>query len=170
MLSAEKIIDLLALKPLSEEGGYYRETYRAREPLSEKEIIGRTGHTRNLSTAIYYLLTPDTKSALHRLPFDEIFHFYLGDPVRMLLLHPDGVGETVILGSDILSGQRVQMVVPRDVWQGSMLIEGGQLALMGTTMSPGFDFEDYEAGQEEKLVRTFPEYGDIIKYLSEQGQ
>jgi hypothetical protein len=162
MPTAAQIIAALDLKPLPLEGGYFRETYRAAETLP-----GRFGRDKALSTAIYYLLTPDTFSALHRLPADEVFHFYLGGPVRMLQLFPDGRGRTLTLGPDILSGQHAQVVVPRGVWQGSYLLEG-EFALLGTTMAPGFDVADYEAGQREELTRQYPEFADLVGRLTGQ--
>lgn len=166
MLSAEDIIRLLNLKPLQFEGGFYSETYRSPERLSAGSLPDRYKIDKAFSSAIYYLLTPDTKSKLHRLPTDEIYHFYLGDPVVILLLYPDGKGETIILGPDIERGHHVQFVVPRGVWQGSHLIVGGRFALMGTTMSPGFDFEDYEAGNRERLIEKYPNFRRRIELLT----
>ena len=121
---------------------------------------------RAAGTAIYYLLTPDTFSALHRLPGDEIFHFYLGDPVEMLQLKPDGSGEVVVLGHDIAAGMRPQHVVPGGVWQGSRLRAGGSYALLGTTMSPGFDYNDYESGTRESLTQLYPQHSAMIASLT----
>jgi len=90
MLTPEKIIDNLNMKPLEIEGGYYVETYRSADRIEAKALPERYSKSKSISTAIYYLLTPNTKSNLHRLPTDEIYHFYLGDPVQMLLLYPDG--------------------------------------------------------------------------------
>jgi hypothetical protein len=112
------------------------------------------------------LLTADTHSALHRLPADEIFHFYAGGPVRMLQLRPDGSGDLVLLGSDVLAGQRPQVVVSRGVWQGSFLVPGTEFALLGTTMAPGFDFSDYEAGDRAALTAQYPEFSEIIRRLT----
>lgn len=165
MLSADDIIEKLNLKPLPLEGGYYRETYRSAEKLPGGAWPDRFKDDKSLGTAIYYFLTADTRSVLHRLPADEIYHFYLGDPVRMLLLYPDGKGETIILGPDIESGQHLQFVVPRGVWQGSYLPEGGRSALMGTTMSPGFDFSDYEPAKREILMESHPKFHNLIEKL-----
>ncbi len=113
MLTAEQIITLLKLKPHPKEGGYFIETYRSSEAIPEKTLPNRYRGMRPFGTAIYYLLTPETFSAMHRLNSDEIFHFYLGDPVEMLQLLPDGTGRTLILGSDFLNGtQRAEPVVP----------------------------------------------------------
>jgi predicted cupin superfamily sugar epimerase len=156
MLTAEELINALGLQPLPGEGGYYRETYRSTESLGN----------RSLATAIYYLLTPDMFSALHRLPSDEIFHFYCGDCVSLLQLHPNGNGRIVTLGPDIARDQSPQIVVPAGVWQGSRLVEGGQYALLGTTMAPGFDFADYEAGDRAELVRRYPAFRELIEQLT----
>lgn len=156
-MTARELIDLLRLEPHPEEGGHFRETYRSR---ARVEPGGPFDGSRSLSTAIYYLLTPDTYSALHRLPGDELFHFYMGDPVRMLMLHPDGRHETVLLGHDIAT-MRVQHLVPGGTWQGSRLVPGGEWALLGTTMAPGFDLSDYERGAED-LVHRYPDVASSI--------
>lgn len=119
MPTADQIRTLLNLKPHLEEGGYFIETYRSSETILEKVLPSRYEGVRTFGTAIYYLLTPETFSAMHRLRSDEIFHFYLGDPVEMLQLWPDGPGRIVILGSDILDRMQPQVVVPRGVWQGA---------------------------------------------------
>jgi predicted cupin superfamily sugar epimerase len=151
MLTVDQIIQLLNLKPLPEEGGYYRETYR---PAGSK------------ATAIYYLLAPDAFSAMHRLPADEIYHFYLGDPVEILLLSPDKSGRIITLGSDIANGMVLQFVVPAGTWHGSRLHDGGKFALMGTTMSPGFEFAMYEAGKRKELAEEYPQFSGKIKALT----
>ena len=124
----EQIIERLGLSP-HPEGGCYRETYRSNEKIPPSALPGRYVGERCFGTAIYYLLTPGTFSRLHRLASDEIFHFYLGDPATMLQLHPDGEGRQITLGPDLLAGQHVQVVVPRGVWQGTVLSEGGRFAL-----------------------------------------
>jgi predicted cupin superfamily sugar epimerase len=167
-LNADLIIELLGLVPLPEEGGLFRQTYRAAEVIPAAALPPRYGAPRRLSTAIYYLLTddPDSFSALHRLKTDEIYHFYLGDPVEMLLLHPDGRNERVVLGQDLAAGQRVQIVVPVGSWQGSRLIRGGRYALLGTSMAPGYEKEDFELGSREALLRDYPDQAEFIWALT----
>ena len=168
MLTAERLIELLGLAPLPVEGGHFRQTYVSDEAVAASALPARYGRDKALGTAIYYLLTnePDSFSALHRLPTEEIYHFYLGDPVEMLLLRPDGRGETVVLGRELLAGQRVQSVVPRGVWQGSRLRAGGRFALLGTTMAPGFDVADYEGGRRDELIRLYPAEAERIRRLT----
>lgn len=165
-MTAEELIRLLGLQPHPREGGFFRETYRAGETLASASLPARYGSDRSVSTAIFYLLTPGTFSALHRLASDEVFHFYLGDPVRMLQLKEDGSSDTFVLGHDLLAGQQVQLVVPRGVWQGSLLEPGGKWALLGCTVAPGFDYADYEAGSRADLVARYPAQADLIQRLT----
>jgi uncharacterized protein len=164
MTDAEKLIRHLRLQPLPIEGGSFRQTWSSDDVLSSP----RLNSSRPAGSAIYYLLTSDSDSfsALHRLATDEIYHFYLGDPVEMLILPDGGSGERVVLGPDILGGQQVQYVAPRYVWQGSRVIPGGRFALMGTTMAPGFDPADFTLGRRDDLVRQFPAHSDLIRSLT----
>lgn len=165
MPSAEELIAYLKLQPHPKEGGYFRETYRAAETVAAAALPPRYTAPRSHGTAIYYLLSPGTCSALHRLQSDEVFHFYLGDPVRMLHLLPDGQGRTLVLGADVLAGQQLQVVAPRGIWQGSILEPGGKFALLGCTVAPGFDYADYESGTRE-LAQHYPKFADLIHRLT----
>jgi uncharacterized protein len=165
MVTADELIAALDLRPLPREGGYYRETYRSADLLPAGALPRYTA-PRAAATAIYYLLTPATFSALHRLPADEVFHFYAGGPVQMLHLSPDGQGRLMTLGPDVKAGQRPQVIVPRGVWQGSSLLPGSPFALLGTTIAPGFDFADYEAGDRDTLTRQYPAFADLIRRLT----
>jgi len=103
---------------------------------------------------------------MHRLKSDEVFHFYAGDAVEMLQLREGAGGATIVIGNDLLRGQRPQVVVERGVWQGSRLVEGGLWALLGCTVSPGFEYEDYEAGERAKLCGGWPEFAAEIAALT----
>jgi uncharacterized protein len=166
MLTPKQIKDLLKLQPLPVEGGYFFETYRSEFPLAQQSLPSPYAGERALATAIYYMLTPDSFSAMHRLKGDEVYHFYLGDPVEMLLLKPDGSAEAVLLGQDIAAGMRLQYAVPAGTWQGSRLVPGGRYALMGTTMAPGFDSRDYEPGKRDCLSAQYPSYAPLIGFLT----
>jgi uncharacterized protein len=164
-MDAETIIARLGLQP-HPEGGFYRETYRSGETIAAAALPARYGDGRNLSTAIYYLLTPDSFSLVHRLQSDELFHFHLGDPVTMLQLRNDGGAETITLGQNILADERLQVVVPRGVWQGMFLNDGGHFALLGATVSPGFDFADFEMGTRDVLLRRYTSAAALIDRLT----
>ncbi len=166
MLKADQIIAFFDLKPHPEEGGYFAETYRSSETLSKKALPSRYKGIRTFGTAIYYLLTPETFSAIHRLQSDEIFHFYFGDPVEMLQLWPDGSGKSLTIGSDILKGMHPQVIVQRGVWQGARLVKHGKLALLGTTVTPGFELADYESGRRDELLKSYPQFREWIIALT----
>jgi predicted cupin superfamily sugar epimerase len=164
--TADELRQLLQLEPLTIEGGFFRETYRSDGHIPQSALPATYTGPRAFSTCIYYLLTPDTFSVIHRLPGEEIFHFYLGDPVEMLQLHPGGRGELITLGSDLRSGMRVQHIVPGNVWQGSRLKDGGRFALMGTTVAPGFDYDDYQAGDRDELSLQYPSFSEAIRRIT----
>ncbi|MEF2230878.1 MAG: cupin domain-containing protein [Pseudodesulfovibrio sp.] len=165
-LTAQEVIDILGLIPHPEEGGFFSETHRGPEVLAAEALPGRYGAPRCHSTAIYYLLTPATYSHLHRLETDEIFHFYLGDPCEMVHLHPDGRGETLRLGANLGAGERPQIVVPRGSWQGMRLLPGGDFALMGCTVAPGFEYADYAHGERGDLLARYPGFAEHIRLLT----
>ncbi len=103
---------------------------------------------------------------MHRLKSDEVFHFYAGDVVEMLQLSGDGGGRRVLIGNDFLNGARPQVAVERGVWQGSRLVAGGSWALLGCSVSPGFEFEDYEEGERAELCAGWPEWVEMIHGLT----
>jgi predicted cupin superfamily sugar epimerase len=162
-MTADEVKQLMQLEPLAIEGGFFRETYRSRWNVSSEYLPDGFRGSRSIGTAIYYMITPETFSALHRLPGTEVFHFYLGDPAVMLQLLPDGTSRTVTLGSDLMQGHQPQVVVRGHVWQGCRLAPGGKWALMGTTMSPGFDYADYEIGDCEALCAQYSEAIQLIR-------
>jgi uncharacterized protein len=165
-MTADDIKRLLNLAPHPREGGSFVETWRAVEAIPRESLPSRYSSARSAGTCIYYLLEPGTFSEMHRLASDEIFHFYLGDPVEMLQLAPDGSARTVILGNDLAAGQYPQVIVPKLLWQGSRLVPGGKVALLGCTVSPGFDYADYEAGSAASLIPEYPKYAELIRILT----
>ena len=171
MPTAREIIDALGLRPHPIEGGFFRETYRSAGAVPAAVLPEgyRSATGRSFGTAIYYLLTPETFSELHRLPTEEVFHLYLGGPVRMLQLGPDGQGREIVIGTDILAGQQPQVVVPPGVWQGSRLEPGVDFALLGATMAPGFDYADYEQGGRGDLIALYPEFAEVIRILTRRA-
>ncbi|MEO5375021.1 MAG: cupin domain-containing protein [Alphaproteobacteria bacterium] len=174
-VTADEIVSLLGLVPHPTEGGHFVETYRSGEGVRSGERVAavslpeRFGGRRALATAIYYLLRPGTISHLHRLASDEIFHFYIGDPIEMLNLHPDGSGCRLVIGTDLAAGMRPQVVVPAGVWQGARLVPGGRFALLGCTVSPGFEYADYTHGDRDALTAAYPVFRTEIADLTVPG-
>jgi len=148
--TAKELITKLGLTRIPEEGGFFRETYRSLQETQTPRGVRACG------TAIYVLITPDEFSTLHRVSSDEIFHFYAGSPVEMFQLFEDGLSQKITLGSDVFTGQFPQVVVPAGVWQGTRLQDGGAWALLGCTVSPGFEFADFELADRARLVQRFP--------------
>ena len=166
-MTADEVKKILKLVPHPREGGCYVRTYESGELLSTNAFgDGRYAGPRHTGTAIYYLLEPDTFSEMHRLKSDEIFHFYGGDAVEMLQLKEDGGGVVVRIGNRLAEGERPQVVVPRGIWQGSRLAPGGDWALLGCTVSPGFEFEDYETASREQLCAGWPEFRELLCALT----
>lgn len=145
------------LEPLPREGGRFRQTWAGpTRPDGRPE-----------GTAIVMLLTaePGDRSALHRLPTDEIWHHYLGDPLTMLLLAPDGTASEPVLGPDVLGGQHVQLTVEAGTWMGARVADGGAWALFGCTMAPGYADAGYEHGDPAQLAVGYPEHAARIREL-----
>ncbi|WP_265292203.1 cupin domain-containing protein [Streptomyces sp. SHP 1-2] len=147
-VTPEELVAHYGLEPIPREGGLFRRTWAG---------PGRPDG-RPTGSAIVALLTggPDDFSALHRLTADETWHFYLGDPLGLLLLAPDGTSRTVVLGPDVLRGQHVQHTVPAGTWMGARVAEGGAWTLFGCTAVPGFTYEDYEHGDPDRLAARYP--------------
>ena len=160
LMTADKIKALLRLEPHPVEGGFFRRTYTSAGTVELPHGVRAQG------TAIYYLLEPGTFSEMHVLSSDEIFHFYLGDPVEMLQLHPDGRSAVTKLGPDLQAGQHVQLVVPAGVWQGTRLIGDGKVALLGCSVTPGFDFADYRNASFAELAEKCPAEAERIRKLT----
>ncbi|MCI8836277.1 MAG: cupin domain-containing protein [Ruminococcus sp.] len=151
----ELIIEKLDLVPLEGEGGMYRCTYEGNQMENRRKEY----------SAIYYMLTGDMFSHMHRLEDDELYHYYMGDALELLLLYPDGTFQIKYLGSDLINGQTPQILVPGGVWQGSRVINGGEFCLCGTTMTPGYIQEEYEQGDCRRLCDEYPEASNYIKRL-----
>jgi len=147
LLSAAEIVELLGLEPLPEEGGLWTQTYQDSN-----------------STAIYYLLCDGEVSKMHLLPGPEIYHWYLGDPAQLVLLHPDGSHTTPLLGPHLQDDQRPQLLVPGGVWQGSFSL--GNYTLLGTTMAPPYRQQDFKLGQRDELISRWPAAKSAILALT----
>lgn len=145
-MTPDDLVAHYGLEPIPREGGLFRRTWAGPE--------GPDGRPRG--TAIVALLTSDDYSALHRLPHDEIWHFYLGSPLELLLLAPDGSWTTSVLGPDVLGGQHPQLTVPAGTWMGGRVAAGGEWTFFGCTMAPGFTYEDYEHGNAAELTARYP--------------
>ena len=162
---AELWIDALGLSP-HPEGGYFKEVYRSPEMSEPAGLPERYGEPRALGTSIYFLLRSEDVSKLHRLRSDEIWHFYAGTPLTLHILTPDGNYRTDLLGNDPGRGENLQVCVNRFHWFGATVNREESYSLVGCTMAPGFDFDDFELGEREELLSRYPEHEELISRLT----
>jgi predicted cupin superfamily sugar epimerase/mannose-6-phosphate isomerase-like protein (cupin superfamily) len=164
--TAAKLAAHLGMAAIPHEGPLFVRTYESGEPFGA--LPPRYAGPRPAYNAIYALITPENFSALHRLATDELWHFYRGNPLELLLLHPGGRSEIVILGPDVLGGQHPQFRVPRGVWMGARLLapQPGAYALIGNNLTPGFDYADYDPGYRTELIAAYPDRAEIIAALT----
>jgi len=159
------IIEHYAMQP-HPEGGYYKETYRAAETISSGALPMRFAGARHFSTAIYFLLEQGNFSAFHRIKSDECWHFYAGGALLIYVLNENGSLQTVKLGDDVLKDETFQYVVPAGCWFASAPAQGTEFSFVGCTVSPGFDFEDFELAQKDVLQKQFPQHSELIARLT----
>jgi len=150
------------------EGGYFRQSYRADLILRKEALPPQFTGARAISTAIYFLLDGDNFSAFHRLHSDEIWHFYLGGSLAVHVIDESGHYSEIQLGSDPESGGTLQAVVKAGCWFASRVKDRNSFALVGCTVSPGFDFEDFELAKREELARRYPQHRRIIEQLTRE--
>ncbi len=164
-MNIEEIIDHLELLP-HPEGGYYREYYRSEGSISKDCLeVGYTGK-RNYATSIYFLLTSTTFSAFHRIRQDEIWHFYKGSPLIIHMISETGSYSKIILSNRLHREEYIQYVVKGGVWFAAEVINPDSYALVGCTVAPGFDFDDFELPTQTQLLEKFPQHHTIINRLT----
>ncbi|MEM6428419.1 MAG: cupin domain-containing protein [Deinococcota bacterium] len=174
-MSADDWISALDLHP-HPEGGHYKQVYRATQIISQANLPASFAGDRAAATAIYFLLKEGEISAFHRLQADELWHFYTGCPLEIHVITLDSQYSRFELGLDLVNGQRPMQVIPGGVWFGACLKPStGQddatglaacFTLIGCTVTPGFDFEDFELAERDTLLQDFPEHHNIIKQLT----
>ena len=155
-MSALEIIDKLKLTP-HPEGGFYKETYR-----SDYTMLNEKKENRNVSTAIYYLLEDEDKSLFHRIQSDELWFFHLGQPIEIVLITCDHL-TTIILGNDIKKDEFLQVKIPANTWFAAQVKNAKGFSLVSCTVSPGFDFADFDLARREDLIQQFPHLKDVIE-------
>ncbi|UZM16311.1 cupin domain-containing protein [Pseudomonas kielensis] len=163
--NARDLISALELE-IHEEGGYYRRTFESgRYVTAEREEGGQ----RHLMTSIYYLLTQDSPVGFFHLNHSDIVHYYhLGDAIEYSLIHPDGRLQKVLMGSDVASGQVLQLHVPGGIWKASKIRAGtAGYGLISEAVSPGFDYADMEMSDRQKLTAQFPEHSELIEKMTQ---
>jgi len=160
-------IEQLGLIP-HPEGGYYRQTYRSEITIPREALPAGFRGARPVSTAIYFLLAEQDFSAFHRLRSDEMWHFYAGAPLELHIISAAGIHLQILLGGDVARKQILQAVVPAGCWFASRLHSENSFALVGCTVAPGFDFDDFEMARRAELTAQHPQYSEVIRALTRE--
>lgn len=163
-MTAEQIIQHLQLQP-HPEGGFYNEVYRSAGTIAGEYLAPVFSGNRNYATAIYYLLQSGDFSAFHRIRSDEIWHFYAGGNLLLHVLLTNGEYERLTLGNTLKEETQFQIVMPAGAWFAAEPAPGTAFTLAGCTVSPGFDFEDFEMGDKALLAQHYPQHKEIISRL-----
>jgi len=161
----DQIIHILELQP-HPEGGFFRENYRSNGMIQSESLDSSYSGERNYATSIYFLLTTETFSAFHRIKQDEIWHFYDGSPIDLHIISEEGNYTKTRIGRDIIHGETPQFVVPGGSWFGATVVRKDDFTLLGCTVSPGFDFRDFELGMRDNLIGKFPQHTELITQLT----
>jgi hypothetical protein len=166
--TAEALIKHFGMAQIPDEGPWFTLTYSSPDVLDRGALPERYDGKRAAGSAIIGIITTTAFSALHRLKTDEMWHYYGGDPVELLVLHPDSSAEVVVLGPDVLNGQKLQYVVPHGSWQGARPLGKGAAAysVFGDTLAPGFEYADFEMGYRDELQKAYPRNAAAIARLT----
>ena len=164
MLNPQQLVDKYSLQP-HPEGGWYKQTYKSTESVAAAALPERFGGDRPFSTAIYFLLEQGNFSAFHRIKSDECWHFYAGDTLQVYVIQQDGTLKIISLGQAIENNELFQYVVPANCWFASRPAPGSTFSFVGCTVSPGFDFADFELANADVLAKEYPQHAAIIREL-----
>ena len=165
MIKVDYLIKELDLQP-HPEGGYFKEVYRSSGEINSESLDSRYVGKRNYATSIYFLLTSDTFSAFHKINQDEIWHFYHGSSVKIHMISETGDYSNVVVGKDLINGEKLQFVVPGGYWFAANVMSLNDYSLVGCTVSPGFDFKDFQLAERNDLIHQFPQHKKIIKQFT----
>lgn len=165
-MEAHQVVETLGLTRHPREGGWFKETYRSQDFIDATALPARYGANRVCSTQILYLITNEQYSRFHRVKSDEIFHFYLGQPAKLCVLSPDGQMQQLVLGNDITRGECLQAIVPAGHWQGVFPINENSWSLLGATVSPGFEYADFDEPERSVLLEKYPQHEELVIKLT----
>lgn len=165
-VTVEELVKIHHLQP-HPEGGFFKETYRDEGTISKNALPPRFRGDRHFSTAICFLLPSGAKSRLHRIQSDEVWHFYLGDPLTIVQISPEGKVEKIAMGQNVKAGEKMQHVVPAGYWFGAYPNPKSRFAFVGCTVAPGFDFADFEMAKRGDLLKNYPHAREEIEHLTD---
>jgi predicted cupin superfamily sugar epimerase len=156
MQAIDSLVDTLHLQP-HPEGGFYREMYRSETLVQERDQVDKSAFT-----SIYYLLSGDDFSAWHRIKSDEAWYFHVGCDVIIYFFDHNNLLQTVQLG---LESNHFQATIPANTWFAAKPVDESSFCLVSCAVAPGFDFNDFEIGERESLLKEFGNSSDQIKAI-----
>lgn len=168
MQTSKELIKQLDLQT-HPEGGYFKEVYRSSDKIIKEGLPERYDSNRDAATSIYYLLEEEQFSAFHKLNSDETWHFYAGSSIILHLISPEGEYSKIILGSSPGAGTLFQFTITHGTWFAAEVADKSSFSLVGCTVSPGFDFADFEMGKREELISKFPSQSELIERLTQKN-
>ena len=164
-MTVETLVKELNLLP-HPEGGYYKETYRSEGTIKQTCLTSDFSGDRNIATGIYFLIEKGNFSALHKIKSDETWHFYYGDALEVIEINEQGNLTITQIGLNLQKGETFQYTVKANTWFGSRVSANGSFSLVGCTVYPGFDFNDFELAQQQDLIQLFPQHRQLILELT----
>lgn len=167
MIQASTLVNKLDLQP-HPEGGFFKEVYRSDELIKTEGLPERYSSARCFGTSIYYMLVGEQVSAFHKLQSDETWHFYLGSPIVLHLISSEGNYSKIVLGQNLPEDEVFQFTIPRETWFAAEVKDKTAYSLVGCTVSPGFDFADFQFGRRDELIKLFPSQSDIISKFTRE--
>lgn len=164
MTNAEYLIKQLSLQK-HPEGGFFAETYRSGEVIPNSALPERYSGDRTLSTAIYFMVTPDSPSKFHKVNSDEFWFYHSGGSLTIHMINEDGELKEVAFGNNFENGESPQVLIPQNSWFAAS-INSGEYVLLSCTVAPGFDFSDFTLADKSKLAEEYPDLEEIISKLT----
>lgn len=164
-LTPEEIRELLDLQP-NATCGSVRVTFTSALSIAPGGLPAPFAEGRPLGSALYFLVTPDAPVRLHRIRNDQLYHYYLGDPLELFLLHADGRGERIVVGPDLRADQRVQLLIPGNTFHTARLLGTGRWFLGASTEWPGVIPADVEIGDVEALAGMYPDVAAELRAIA----
>ncbi|MBO3699674.1 cupin domain-containing protein [Roseivirga sp. E12] len=151
------------------EGGYFNETYRSEESVRKSVLPERYGSSRTFGTSIYFLLTTKSVSNFHRLSSDEIWHYHQGGVAIIHMISKNGELTSSRIGSDLEAGESLQVIIPKGTWFAAEVVKEVYI-LVGCTVAPGFEFEDFELADRDSLTSAYPQHQTLIRRFTNNGR
>jgi uncharacterized protein len=164
-LTADEIQELLQLEP-NATCGLVRNTYVSKFAIAAGGMLPPLASERPAGSALYFMVTPHAPVRLHRIHNDQLYHYYLGDPLEVFLLHGNGTVQRAVVGPDLRNGQVVQLLIPGNTFHTARIVGSQNFFLGGSTEWPGVIPTDVEIGDLDRLCGKYPTAADTLRAIA----